>query len=131
MYHLLYIIFVNNIFSKLDINAKWVANLYLILALGVYQMMSRTEIRVLLLTSLDMSEGREFLRPIWWIVLPSDCGNENTILYTIFLQNQNFTMLKGLWNEQTKMCNKSLECILIPSCTFKKLLILAHDTKNI
>ena len=64
MYQLLYIIFVNNIFSKLDINAKWVANLYLILALGVYQMMSRTEIRVLLLTPLDMSEGRAFLRPI-------------------------------------------------------------------
>ena len=64
MYHLLYIIFVNNIFSKLEINAKWVANLYLILVLGVYQMMSRTEISALLLTSLDMSEGREFLRPI-------------------------------------------------------------------
>ena len=58
------------------------ANLYLILVLGVYQMMSRTEISALLLTSLDMSEGREFLRPIWWIVLPSDYGNENTILYT-------------------------------------------------
>ena len=29
-----------------------------------------------------------------------------------------------------KCCNGSLECILIPSCTFKKLLILAHDTIN-
>ena len=37
---------------------------------------------------------------------------------------------KGFEMNKRKCCNESLECILIPLCTFKKLLILAHDAIN-